>query len=186
MASSRFHPPFRLPLCRWKEEGSTASTSFQCYDPEPSLVCRYLSQPWSRRFIIISGIDCFRRLVTFLINTPRTVLECFLSGVNKYGLPSRVRSDKCLENVSKADFMLSERGEGGMITGACTHNQRIERLWRGVFELVLSYFYNLFYHMADEVWPEGGRPMLESFSNLISDECRYILQKEINHSFEKK
>lgn len=36
-----------------------------------------------------------------------------------------------------------------MITGRSTHNQRIERLWRDVFEGVLCYFYNLFYYMED-------------------------------------
>lgn len=216
------------------------------------------------RFIIVGGVDGFSRLVTFLKccdnNTSKTVLECFLSGVNKFGLPLRVRSDKGLENVSIADFMLTERGEGSMITGSSTHNQRIERLWRDVFEGVLSYFYNLFYHMEDEgildplnlvhlaalhyiymdelnrrlefwqaawsghrirtvksspinLWTcgqlqnpvgiplsetdlqdygiegyvnvvnaeEGGRPILESLSNLISEECREILSEEIRH-----
>lgn len=46
--------------------------------------------------------------------------------------------------------MLTKRGEGSMITGSSTHNQRIERLWRDVFEGVLCYFYHLFYHMEDE------------------------------------
>ena len=31
---------------------------------------------------------------------------------------------------------------------------------------------------------EGGRPILVTCSNLISEECRYILQEEISHSFE--
>jgi len=60
-----------------------------------------------------------------------------------------VRSDQGLENVSVADFMLVERGDGSMITGPSTHNQRIERLWRDIFEGVLSFFYNLFYYMED-------------------------------------
>lgn len=57
-----------------------------------------------------------------------TVLNGFLSGVELYGVPLQVRSDSGLENVSVADFMLRQHGEGSMITGARTHNQRIEIL----------------------------------------------------------
>ncbi|KAK3108669.1 hypothetical protein FSP39_012900 [Pinctada imbricata] len=105
------------------------------------------------RFIIIGGIDGFSRMITFLKcadnNTADTVLQCFLTGVTAYGIPKRVRSDKGRENVGVADFMISRRGRYGMLTGKSTHNQRIERLWRDVFEGVLSYFYHLFYHMED-------------------------------------
>ena len=63
------------------------------------------------QFIIVGGIDGFSRLVMFLKctdnNTSETVLQCFLSGVEKYGIPNRVRSDKGMENVSLADYMLS-------------------------------------------------------------------------------
>jgi hypothetical protein len=41
-----------------------------------------------------------------------TVLECFLSGVSKFGLPHRVTSDKGLENTAVADFIISARGPG--------------------------------------------------------------------------
>ena len=106
------------------------------------------------RFIVIGGIDGFSRLITHLKctdnNSSETVLNCFLSGIDNYGIPMRVRSDKGLENVAVADYMLLERGEGSMITGKSSHNQRIERLWRDVFEGVLSYFYNLFYYMEDQ------------------------------------
>lgn len=99
-------------------------------------------------------IDGFSRLVTFLKcndnNTSKTILDCFLSGVEKYGIPNKVRSDKGLENVSVADFMLNQNGQNSMITGKSTRNQRIERLWRDVFEGVLSFFYNLFYFMEDQ------------------------------------
>lgn len=105
--------------------------------------------------VVAGGIDGFSRLVTFLQcvdnNKADTLLQCFLQGVEKYGLPSRVRSDKGRENILIADYMLQHRGLGrlSMITGKSVHNQRIERLWRDVFAGVLSYYYNLFYHMED-------------------------------------
>ena len=67
-----------------------------------------------------------------------------MEGVEKYGIPVRVRSDQGMENYSVAMFMLENRGEKGMITGKSTHNQRIERLWMDVFEGVLSLYYDLF------------------------------------------
>lgn len=47
------------------------------------------------------------------------------------------------------DYMIAHRGSnrGSMITGKSTHNQRIEGLWRDVFEGVLCLYYHflLFY-----------------------------------------
>ena len=106
-------------------------------------------------FIIAGGIDGFSRLVTFLKctdnNTAATLLECFQKGVQEYGVPLRVRSDKGLENTLIADYMIRARGgnRGSMLTGKSTHNQRIERLWRDVYEGVLSYYYDLFRYMED-------------------------------------
>ena len=51
-------------------------------------------------------------LVCLNNNKAITLLDHFRSAVNKFGLPSRVRSDKGLENVLIADFMIGKRGTG--------------------------------------------------------------------------
>ena len=77
----------------------------------------------------------FSRLPVYLQasanNRSTTVLECFLSAVSNFGLPSRVRCDKGGENVKVSEFMLNHPdggpGRGSCITGRSVHNQR---LWR--------------------------------------------------------
>lgn len=89
-------------------------------------------------FIIAGGIDGFSRFVVFLKctnNKAETVYKCFRIGVDEYGTPVNVRSDQGMENYKIAEYMTETRGlsNAGMITGKSTHNQRIERLWRDVF-----------------------------------------------------
>ena len=106
-------------------------------------------------FVIFGCVDGFSRLCVALKclnnNKANTLLQCFVNGVQAYGLPSRVRSDNGLENVHIAQFMIEKRGRerGSVITGKSTHNQRIERLWRDVFNGVLCFYYNLFYFMEE-------------------------------------
>ena len=106
------------------------------------------------RCIIVAGIDGFSRLITFMncLNNNRadTLFESFKQGVENYGLPLRVRTDKGMENIKIADYMLEQRGSSGILTGKSVHNQRIERLWRDLYEGVLSYYHSLFYFMEDE------------------------------------
>ena len=102
-------------------------------------------------FVIFGCVDGFSRLCVALkclnYNKANTLLQCFIDGVQAYGLPSRVRSDNGLENVHIAQFMIEKRHS--IITGKSTHNQRIERLWRDVFNGVLCFYYNLFYFMEE-------------------------------------
>ncbi|KAI7790565.1 hypothetical protein IRJ41_003596 [Triplophysa rosa] len=108
------------------------------------------------RFVVHGGIDGFSRMIVYLKaatrNSASVVLLSFIEAVNRFGLPSRVRSDKGRENVDVAYFMVSNLGENRQshITGRSVHNQRIERLWRDVYQHVLDLFSCLFLDLEAE------------------------------------
>lgn len=107
------------------------------------------------RIVVHGGIDGFSRLITYLHystnNQADTVFTLFQEAIAKYGVPSRVRSDRGGENIDVAKFMIENRGlnRGSHIAGTSVHNQRIERLWRDVFSHVLQLYYSLFYFLED-------------------------------------
>lgn len=107
------------------------------------------------RFVIFGGIDGFSRTVVFLKcsnnNRANSMLAAFYEGVSNYGLPSRIRTDLGGENVDVWRFMIEEHSDlSAVITGASTHNQRIERLWRDVFRSVGVLFHDTFCKLEDD------------------------------------
>ena len=74
------------------------------------------------RLVTHCGVDGYSRLIVFIKcstnNLASTVLKCFTEAVQKYGLPSRVRTDQGRENILVAQYQLEHRGRdrGSIIT----------------------------------------------------------------------
>lgn len=107
-------------------------------------------------FIIHGCIDGYSRLIIYLkcetSIQAEPVLEYFVEAIERYGLPSRVRSDHGYENIMVAFFMNILRGlnRGSHITGKSVHNQRIERLWVDVYKEVCDPIYCELYDLERE------------------------------------
>lgn len=105
------------------------------------------------KLVVHLCIDGFSCLIIYCKccdnNRAETVLELFVEGTHKYGLPSRARCDYGMENVHVAQFMLDKQGlnRGSIITGSSVHNCRVERSHRDVYSGVLCFYAQLFNEM---------------------------------------
>ena len=107
------------------------------------------------KFVLHGAIDGYSWMIVYLKcaynNRASTVLQLFTQATSIFGFPSRARGDRGGENTLIADYTIAHRGtgRGSFICGRSTHNQRIERLWRDVFNACIVLFYSLFYHMEE-------------------------------------
>ncbi len=133
------------------------------------------------RIVCHGGIDGFSRMVVFLKcsnnNRASTVYEHFLRAVDRFGLPSRVRSDHGGENYQVARHMIRSRGQGrgSMLTGSSTHNQRIERLWVDMYRSVTVVYYRLFYYLEQQ-------HILDALNEVHIFALHYVYMPRINQS----
>ena len=68
--------------------------------------------PW--RFVLHSCIDGYSRAIVYIkcfTNNPAgTVLQCFMDGIQEFGIPSRVGGDRGVENVNVTRFVIDQKG----------------------------------------------------------------------------
>ena len=136
------------------------------------------------KLVTQGGIDGYSRLVLFLRcstnNRASTMYDVFLSAVQQYHLPSRIRTDQGRENILVAQHMLEKRGADrrSVITGSSVHNQRIERLWRDVHGSVTMFYYRLFYHLEN-------CGMLDPLNEIHLFSVHYVFVPRINRSLQE-
>ncbi|XP_045182634.2 uncharacterized protein LOC123541283 [Mercenaria mercenaria] len=132
-------------------------------------------------FVISGAIDGFSRLVTALRcldnNRSDSLLQVFREATETFGTPRCVRTDQGMENIRIAEFMFENRGAHGILTGKSTHNQRIERLWRDVYDGVLVHYYLLFSFMEDE-------DILDALNPIHLFALHYVYKDKINEKLD--
>ena len=135
----------------------------------------------SWRFVVHRCIDGFSRAIIHLCfrtnNRAATVLDSFQSGVEEFGLPSRVLGDNGVENVDVAKFMISSQGMNSrsFISGWSVHNQRIETLWAEVNRVLSSLYTGIFKFLEENA-------LLDSLSEVHLFCIQYVYLPRINAS----
>lgn len=136
------------------------------------------------KIIIHVCIDGKSRLLLYVSaknnNKAETVLKLFEQAVDKWGLPSRVRSDHGMENYHVGSYMINHRGSnrGSIITGSSVHNTRVERVHRDVFLGVLYHFKQLFDDMVDQ-------NILDIYDDIQLFSLHYIFLPRIERSIQE-
>ena len=103
--------------------------------------------------------------------------ELFINAIQKYHLPSRIRSDQGKENMLVSQHMIEQRGadRNSMIVGSSIHNQRIEQLWRDMHHCVTKLFYRLFYFLEEN-------NQLDPLNEQHLYALHYVFVPRINHA----
>ena len=88
-------------------------------------------------------------------NNKGTVLKLFEEAIIDYGGPSRIQTAKGGENTLIWELMVKIMGNerGSFLSSSSIHNQRIERLWRNLWNAVCC----MFYYMLQAMEVQGKR-----------------------------